>query len=159
MKTKYKVNYEAEAQQRKLDKICRDAEKTLNDAERCYLGVDDVAEWSGDGLPPVGCECEVMFGDDDHPQWHKITFYGVAAGHLVFSGEGDYKPVVSDSKDFAIRPLRSPRDRWVEAVCAAMIEAYRNSAGPIPSDSLNDDDREAYARAIYDAGLAEDIDQ
>jgi hypothetical protein len=101
-------------------------------------------EWV-DGMPPVGevceyrCKAAMILARDGDSLW--VKHLGGKAPFTVYKVGDKFKP------------LKSERDRAIEAAERIMIECYRNADGPAPSDSLNADDRHTYCAALYDAGL------
>jgi hypothetical protein len=45
------------------------------------LEQEDVGEWDGSGLPPVGVECEWIGGGIQHGEWGLVIVHGYANGH------------------------------------------------------------------------------
>lgn len=40
-------------------------------------------EWNGDGLPPVGVNCEIIFEDDTPPKWYSFVATFIGSNHIV----------------------------------------------------------------------------
>lgn len=95
-------------------------------------------EWSGEGLPPVGEEVEVRRNDND---WLEVVVVSHDDGGIIYrdpaTTDHRYKWAIGGG----IRPIRTDRDRWIEA---AMGIYKANDSVSVP-DAIGD---------IYDAGLA-----
>lgn len=94
--------------------------------------------WSGEGLPPVGCECECQFLD----AWHvcKVLFVGAEVIVGVIDGsEGAFG--VSHTK---FRPLQSEADRKRNAAVEAIDYWLPECIPDTPNEYY-------HAKKIYDA--------
>lgn len=88
-------------------------EKVIDEADlnEC-IGQAPVTTWSGDGLPPVGCECEFMKHTlDAIPNWRRgiikyVSEYTVVIVEALSPGEFVAHPRTCD-----FRPIRSEADR------------------------------------------------
>lgn len=117
--------------------------------------------WNGEGVPPVGCECEYL---DNNGKWYPVTIKYASNQLVVISGitkilgveQGTEiaKDIIIDKPQF--RPLRTESERRHEAVlesiCAVLEMAdqdYKRSdeakliyeaiaAGKIPGVKLDD---------------------
>lgn len=80
-------------------------------------GKQSADEWNGEGLPPVGCECE----SKQFPQvdWNKFKVVAVCDGH-VFGFWGNGVSTALDSKMWQFRPLRTEASRRRDAAIEAM---------------------------------------
>jgi len=105
--------------------------------------------WSCEGLPPVGCHCEVKAGKDS---WNlcKIVFSDDAAGvAFVYLGGDEEKYVGSVDCIGAVcapsyfRPMRSPEDVARDEGVKEIMETFRVDGELVP-DYL--------ALAMWDAG-------
>ncbi|AGN34071.1 hypothetical protein FDI66_gp24 [Aeromonas phage pIS4-A] len=124
----YRLHQPQEAAQTK-----EDDEADLNEC----IGQDATPVWNGEGLPPVGCECECQF----RGEWQKCT--------ILFSGKQIVVVMVGDdeypfeSKGSLFRPIRSEAERKRDDICdkiyGAMINAKRK------------DNRSDMAEEIYDS--------
>ena len=66
----------------------------------------DAPPWNGEGLPPVGCECECWDGEE----WHLGQSVGpYLGGWLCMLTNNRERPFVGTELDF--RPLRTPEQR------------------------------------------------
>ncbi len=96
--------------------------------------------WSGEGLPPVGCECEVRYrhGGAD---WG--VFKCVAVDSDVAFGWCADEPVTLPGDNYEFRPIRSEADKKREVAINAILDDMRT----IPCDlDLRDE-----VAVIYDA--------
>ena len=96
--------------------------------------------WSGEGLPPVGCECESkQFSQVD---WYKFKVVAVCDGH-VFGFWGNGVSTALDSKMWEFRPLRTEAEKKRDAAIEKIKELLMFDHG--------DDQRVNDAIFIYDA--------
>lgn len=65
-------------------------------------------EWDGDGLPPVGCECEGK--QLAQLNWNKFKVVAIENGH-IFGFWNDNVSTGLDSRLWEFRPLRSEADK------------------------------------------------
>lgn len=80
-------------------------------------GQQPANEWNGEGIPPVGCECESkQFSQVD---WTKFKVVAVCDGH-VFGFWGNGVSTALDSKMWEFRPLQSEAERKRDAAVEAM---------------------------------------
>ncbi|ELQ6160116.1 hypothetical protein R2281_003883 [Cronobacter dublinensis] len=66
--------------------------------------------WDGEGLPPVGCECEAIYGRD---AWFKVKIIAHDSGRVIGRWlEGDRNDDLLDySHQESFRPIRSEADK------------------------------------------------
>ncbi|QFG07749.1 hypothetical protein KGB38_gp08 [Salmonella phage vB_SenS_SB28] len=82
-------------------------------------------EWSGEGIPPIGCECEYF---DNNSKWYPVTIKYSSDQLVVISGVTKILGVEKDTeiaKDIIIdkpqfRPLRTEAERKRDAAVEAM---------------------------------------
>ena len=87
-----------------------------------------VEAWSGEGLPPVGTECEVFFPCS----WHRTTVIGIdIRGLRVFESPwaGPQTPYAGIGAPESFRPIRPPEQVAVGAALAE-IEYLYSEGGP-----------------------------
>lgn len=107
---------------------------------RCFVKAhrEPLPEWNGDGLPPVGIECEVLH----ESSWIPCVIVSHYDG-FAFAWNYDKRITITvneiKSSD-AFRPLRTEAERKREEAVASMINI---------KDGFKDDD--TYYHAIYDA--------
>lgn len=106
------------------------------DLNEC-IGQDvDMPEWSGDGLPPVGCECEVRAeGVSDDYGWVKVKIAYAHNGELIgivnMPGESIHDDMCKLSYGYngaQFRPLHTEAEKVREKLAASLHVA----AGAIP---------------------------
>lgn len=89
-------------------------------------------DWDGEGLPPVGCECE--YKDTGTGEWVSVEIKYSSSQIVVFSGGIRFiESAVEISKDVVIdkpqfRPIRSEADKKKEEAVFAIAELCRGSA-------------------------------
>lgn len=110
----------------------------LHDKENHYIIAERLPitepTWDGEGLPPVGVECEFY----DCESWNtvKIKFIGdkyVVLHDLKFDVERVYS--VADKPD-KFRPIRSPEDVVRDEAIKAMCESLGHAAGLIEVSNI-----------------------
>ena len=85
------------------------------------------SEWDGEGLPPVGCECE--YKDTRTGEWMPVDIKYSSSQIVVFSGRIRFREsAVEISKDVVIdnpqfRPIRSEADKKKEEAIKAIDDA------------------------------------
>lgn len=130
----YRLHQPQEAEQVKADD-----EADLNEC----IGQDIAQVWSGEGLPPVGCECEYTKESLPGNEWTQCTVDYVGASFVVYRDcyGVELTGIIGDIK---FRPIRSEaeqkRDEAVKAIDRYMPEFIPDT----PNDYYN-------AKKIYDA--------
>lgn len=125
-----------------------DGEADLNDC----IGQDAAPVWSGEGLPPVGCECEVYTKDSFADfQWVKIKVAYVHNGEVIgivdMPGTSIHDSIEKLSEGYCLakfRPIRSEADRKRDAAVEAIDRYMPEFIQDTPNDYYN-------AKKIYDA--------
>lgn len=117
----YRLHKPQEAEQAEADD-----EADLNEC----IGQDAAPVWNGEGLPPVGCECEYL---DSNNEWYPVTIkYAsnqivVICGMTNIFGEEQETEIAKDIQLYKpqFRPIRSEaerkRDEAVQALCYAGV--------------------------------------
>lgn len=83
-------------------------------------------EWDGEGLPPVGVECEARYRHSSVAEW--VFFRCVAVDCEVAFGWTGKKPVTLLKDNFEFRPIRSEADKKRENGVLSLAKA----AGAMP---------------------------
>ncbi|WP_347113356.1 hypothetical protein AAHB66_14040 [Leclercia sp. S52] len=105
-------------------------------------GASNQPIWDGEGMPPVGCECEIKRVAD----WMPVTIKFISDHHTVFTTFGGTEDCYQ-TYSLQFRPIQSEEDRKRDAACDAMHKWWRDVAGQEREDgSLID----IYS-CIYDA--------
>ncbi|EPV5046686.1 hypothetical protein ACV6RK_000372 [Cronobacter malonaticus] len=86
--------------------------------------------WDGEGLPPVGCECEAIYGRD---VWFKVKIIAYDSGRVIGRWlEGDRDDDLLDySHQEAFRPIRSEADKRRDEAIAALKELNPQLVGEL----------------------------
>lgn len=107
-------------------------------------------EWNGEGYPPVGKRCLMqspilgMWAN----QWLEVEVLAIRGSLAI--GWCEEKSIAIWSGKLACKPIRTDRERWIEAAMAAGVkEAQLTSPDTVDGCQL-----ESALGAIYDAGLA-----
>lgn len=83
-------------------------------------------EWNGEGLPPVGCECEVMMGS----YWYRCDVLGRDAHTALVRPKGLHDCwTINSGSDF--RPIRTKEQREREELRNLINEHYNETAKKI----------------------------
>ncbi|EOI5740743.1 hypothetical protein ACMS02_001434 [Cronobacter turicensis] len=87
--------------------------------------------WDGEGLPPVGCECEAIYNSDED-EWFKVKIIahdsGRVVGRWLEGNNGDY--ILYHSFPGSFRPIRSEADRKRDEI-AKDINAAVDASGTL----------------------------
>lgn len=103
------------------------------DQYEAALAASKTPAWNGEGLPPVGAECE--YKDYSTSEWHAVTItycsnqiVVFSSKHKTFKGEPVEisKDLVIDSPEF--RPIRTEAELKRKAAIEAIAEICRSSA-------------------------------
>lgn len=121
----------------------QEAEQAKSELNDC-IEQDAAPVWNGEGLPPVGVECESkQFAQID---WHKFRVVAIENG-CVFGFWNDKVGVCLDSKHWEFRQLRTEAERKREA---AIKELTSVICGEFPDTGMAT--AAMYAARVYDAG-------
>lgn len=118
-------------------------QRIMNSAE-----LSPAAVWSGDGLPPIGCECEAL-AHDASGIWLPVKILAHDVGHAVYrlpngAYRGDSEFFRGDPTRPLFRPLRTAEQLAAEAREKAIDEMAEATEVGFPSRILLGD--------LYDAG-------
>lgn len=108
----YRLHQPQEAAQPKADD-----EADLNEC----IGQDAAQVWNGEGLPPVGCECESKFRHRNSADW--MYFRCVAVDCDVAFGWTGKDAVALELESYQFRPIRSEAERKREEAVQALCDA------------------------------------
>lgn len=107
-------------------------------------------EWSGDGLPTVGCECEYH---DSNGEWYPVTIKYASDQLVVISGMTKFlgveqgteiaRDIIIDKPKF--RPLRSEEDKKRDKAAKEMTRHANNDENRVFDAGLRN------CLSIYDA--------
>lgn len=132
------------------DMCCHNGDKVTKDRYESALAASQNPAWNGDGVPPVGCECECQFLD----AWHVCKVLFVGAEVIVGVIDGSERAFSVNHTKF--RPLRTESERKhedvLESICAVLemvAQDYKHedeakliyeaiAAGKIPGVKLED---------------------
>lgn len=81
-----------------------DDEADLNEC----IGQDAAPVWNGEGLPPVGCDCEFISNDTS---WGAVVVIGMDGDKVVIKPSGETYYGITPSEKQVFRPIRSEADR------------------------------------------------
>lgn len=92
-------------------------------------------EWDGEGLPPVGTQCEFISNDNS---WGKVDVIGFDGDKVVFKPSGENYYGIAPSQRQIFRPIRSEADNKRDEAVAVMNGLWT------PNSKM-------HCEAIYDA--------
>jgi len=97
------------------------------------------AEWNGEGLPPVGVECEMSYAGHE---WMNCVLIAHGDEQIIFKLDG-CREFSGHRNNYKFRPIRSPQEIARDEAINGMAEIieYRNGCSPKP-----------LAGWLYDAG-------
>lgn len=129
----YRLHKPQEAAQPKADE-----EADLNEC----IGQDGAPVWSGEGLPPVGCECEYKWQND---RWRigRVCYISKHTVLMLEIFDGEESESAYGACDVTFRPIRSEADRKRDDICDKIYGAMTNAK--------RKDNRSDMAEEIYDA--------
>lgn len=88
--------------------------------------------WNGEGLPPVGCECEYI---SNGVSWGKVKVIGLDGEKVVIRPSGEiYYAITPSNKDVFI-PFRTEEEKKRDIVVVAIKELFKHSNDPRVDDA------------------------
>lgn len=107
---------------------------------KAALAASQKPAWNGEGVPPVGCECEYI---SNGTSWGKVKVIGLDGEKIVIRPSGEiYYAITPSNKDVFI-PLRTESDKKRERICDAIYGALTKAE--------RQHNRSDEAEAVYDA--------
>lgn len=107
---------------------------------KAALAASQKPSWNGEGVPPVGCECEYI---SNGTSWGKVKVIGLDGEKIVIRPSGEiYYAITPSNKDVFI-PFRTEAERKHEAVLESICAVLEMVA--------QDYKREDEAKLIYEA--------
>ena len=89
------------------------------DLNEC-IGASEAQEWSGDGVPPIGCACEMR---DSKGAWLLVVIISKSDG-FTFGWSYDYRIVLFGDKADEFRPLRTEAEKSKSMAIGAMERSW-----------------------------------
>lgn len=90
------------------------------------LAASQKPAWNGEGLPPVGCECEYI---SNGTSWGKVKVIGFDGEKIVIRPSGEIYYAITPSDKDVFTPLRTEaerkRDAALDAIYGAIASAKR----------------------------------
>lgn len=105
--------------------------------------------WSGEGLPPAGCECELKYKcHNDDAYWERVIILWKRGDDTLVEYVGDHfknttQLIHKTSMHVDFRPLRAEADKKRERICDAIYGALTNAE--------RQRNRSDEAEAVYEA--------
>ena len=94
------------------------------------IGAIEAQAWNGDGVPPIGCTCEMQ---DSKGAWLPVDIIAKNDG-FTFGWSYDYRIVLFGDKSDEFRPLRTEEEKAREIA----VEAITKSAGVFAVKSVSE---------------------
>ncbi|WP_432367084.1 hypothetical protein ACRG00_15970 [Cronobacter sakazakii] len=104
-------------------------ERVTREQYEAALAAAQQPVWDGEGLPPVGCECEAKYRDAANAEWFIFRCVGVDCG-IAFGWAGKDAATL-DKGTFEFRPIRSEADKRRDEAVAALKELKPQLVGEI----------------------------
>lgn len=96
------------------------------------LAASQKPAWNGEGLPPVGCECEYI---SNGTSWGKVKVIGLDGEKIVIRPSGEiYYAITPSNKDVFI-PFRTEEEKKRDIVVGAIKELFKCSNDPSVDDA------------------------
>lgn len=84
---------------------------------KAALAASQKPAWNGEGLPPVGCECEFISNDTS---WGVVRVIGMDDDKVVIKPSGEIYYGITPSNRQVFRPIQSEAERKRDAAVEAM---------------------------------------
>ena len=130
-------------------KLGRSGAKVTREQYESALAASQNPAWSGEGLPPVGCECELKYKcHDDDAYWERVIILWQRGDDTLVEYAGENfknttQLIHKTSMHVDFRPLRTESERKHEAVLESICSVLEMVA--------QDYKREDEAKLIYEA--------
>lgn len=96
------------------------------------LAASQKPAWNGEGLPPVGCECEYI---SNGTSWGKVKVIGLDGEKIVIRPSGEiYYAITPSNKDVFI-PFRTEEEKKRDIVVGAIKELFKHGDDPRIDDA------------------------
>lgn len=99
------------------DWCCHNGDRVTKDRYESALAASKKPAWNGEGLPPVGCECEISFYGKSLGQC-EVLFVGDSL--IVWKQKSSQQEVSGHHGHMNFRPLRTEAERKRDAAIEAM---------------------------------------
>lgn len=117
-----------------IDTIADDRHECIvtRDQYESALAASQRPAWNGEGLPPVGCECEYI---SNGTSWGKVKVIGLDGEKIVIRPSGEiYYAITPSNKDVFI-PFRTEEEKKRDIVVGAIKELFKCSNDPSVDDA------------------------
>lgn len=128
------------------DICCHNGDKVTKDRYESVLAASQKPVWNGEGVPPVGCECEYSLNAGKTWWKCKIDYIVGTQGVVMLCDtfEGvQYVEFSSYGGTLKFRPIRTEADKKRERICDAIYGALTKAE--------RQHNRSGEAEAVYDA--------
>lgn len=117
-----------------------DCQMIRRDSYESALAASLKPAWSGDGLPPAGCECEYI---SNGTSWGKVKVIGFDGEKILIRPSGEIYYAITPSDKDAFIPFRTEEERKRARICDAIYGALTKAE--------RQHNRSDEAEAVYDA--------
>ncbi|MCD5994189.1 hypothetical protein KDX38_10830 [Pseudomonas sp. CDFA 602] len=105
-------------------------------------------EWTGEGPPPAGTECELQHSTWSENHWEKRKVLYLGDAYLITASPGDDEERCSHTKEIKFRPLRTAEQIAAEEREKAVKQMQKDCACYANADLFAD---------LYDAGYRKQV--
>lgn len=99
---------------------------------KAALSASQKPAWNGEGVPPVGCECEYI---SNGTSWGKVKVIGLDGEKIVIRPSGEiYYAITPSNKDVFI-PFRTEEEKKRDIVVGAIKELFKHGDDPRIDDA------------------------
>lgn len=97
---------------------------TTREKYEAAFAASQLSAWNGEGLPPVGCECEAKYLHAANAEW--FAFRCVAVDCEVAFGWAGKEPATLTLKDFEFRTIRNEAELKRQEIAQEMCNLFGN---------------------------------
>lgn len=110
----------------------RDGDKVTKDRYKSALAASQKPAWNGEGLPPVGCECEYI---SNGVSWGKVRVIGFDGEKVVIRPSGETYYAITPSYKEVFIPFRTEEEKKRDIVVVAIKELFKHGNDPRVDDA------------------------
>lgn len=102
------------------------------DSYESALAASQKQTWNGEGLPPVGCECEYI---SNGTSWGKVKVIGFDGEKIVIRPSGEIYYAITPSDNDVFTPFRTEAEKKRDIVVEAIKELFKHGNDPRVDDA------------------------
>ena len=126
-----------------------------------FIAHQKPAQWTGEGLPPVGMVCEVLNRTFENAEWEMCTVLFLGKHRILYDSESCYERV-GNIEDLKFRLVRTPEqiaaDKRLHEIRNALT-AIKAGQQQVPNDLVRGNIVAATVEAMIDAGYRKQATQ